>query len=72
MTKQEKTAREKLKKLSLEKLVQQFELTTNLPATIEVAMVRGWLMDAIEEKNEKGFAEWIENSDDDNVRQYVL
>ena len=69
---QTKMAMNSLRKMSLEQLVGRFELTSKMEASVELAMVRGWLMDAIEERNPEGYNRWIENSDEDDVRAYVL
>ena len=73
MTKQESITKNILRKSSLEKLVELFELTTdnndeNIPT------VRGWLMDAIAEKNPEGFDAWLESegSEDNELRDYIL
>ena len=70
-------AREKalntLRKMSLDSLVEQFELTENMNG-VEVAEVRGWLMEAIEEKNPDGFNTWLEMEipEDSDLRGCVL
>lgn len=62
-----------LKGFSLEELVKQFELTTNNNKE-GIADVRGWLMDAIEEKNPIGFDKWLEIDycEDSDLRKCVL
>lgn len=65
--------KESLKAMSIEKLVELFEATTNMKDAM-IATVRGWLMDAIEEKNPEGFDAWLdsENNTDESLRAYVL
>ncbi len=67
------TAMKTLRKMSLENLVEQFELTENMQG-IEVAEVRGWLMDAIKEKNPDGFNAWLDMDipEDRDLRKCVL
>ena len=64
---------ESLKLMSLEKLVELFETTTNITDPM-IATVRGWLMDVIEEKNPEGFDAWLEsdNCTDESLRAFVL
>lgn len=62
-----------LKGFTTKELVEQFELTTdnNEEGIFEV---RGWLMDAIEERNPEGFDKWIEVEfcEDKDLRNFVL
>ena len=62
-----------LRKMSPESLVEKFELTGSMDGA-EVAEVRGWLMDAIEEKNPDGFNAWLDTKApaDSDLRKYVL
>lgn len=75
MTRQQATEKAKatLRKLSLEKLVEQFELTTTINDP-HIAEVRGWLMDVIEEKAPEGFSKWLDNdtAEDTDLKKYVL
>lgn len=59
--------------MSLGKLVELFEATTNVKDPM-IATVRGWLMDAIEAKNPEGFDAWLESElpSDAALRAYVL
>ncbi len=65
--------KESLKAMSLKKLVELFESTTNMKDAM-IATVRGWLMDAIEAKNSEGFDAWLDSEDntDESLRAYVL
>lgn len=68
-----KIALNTLRKMSLESLVEKFELTESMGGT-EVAEVRGWLIDVIEEKNPTGFSAWLDTEapQDRDLRKYVL
>lgn len=59
-------------KMSTEKLVEMFSLTTNMNDE-NIPTVRGWLMDEIEKRNPEGFDRWIdEDAEDVNLGKYVL
>lgn len=64
---------ETLSLMSLEKLVDLFEMTTNSKDP-HIPTVRGWLMDAIEAKNPEGFDSWLESelASDETLRDFVL
>ena len=64
---------EMLSRMSLERLVDLFEETTNKKDP-NIPTVRGWLMDAIEAKNPEGFDAWLESelASDETLRNYVL
>lgn len=66
-------AMDTLRKMSLESLVEKFELTESMSGA-EVFEARGWLMDAIEEKNPAGFSAWLDTKapQDRDLRKYVL
>lgn len=65
--------RESLMKFSLSRLVDLFEATTSMVDPM-IATVRGWLMDAIEEKNPEGFNAWLDSelASDEALRGFVL
>ena len=73
MTELLKKAQDLLKAQTIEQLVTQFELTEtqNLKHT---PMVRGWLMDEMNERNPEGFNNWLESEtcDDKELRKYML
>lgn len=73
MNQSERTARNSLKGLSLEKLCDLWELTET-QNTPEAPIVRGWLMDEIEARNPAGFDRWLSQDapDDKDLRHYVL
>ena len=64
---------ESIKRMSLKKQVELFELTESMNDKY-IPTVRGWLMDAIEEKNPVGFNAWIDSDrpKDSELRKYVL
>lgn len=43
----EKKARAMLSRLSLEQLIKEFDMTEDMPASFELSMVRGWIMDEL-------------------------
>ena len=69
MTNAEKKARAMVEKLNTAELVNQFELTEKMPISIEVAMVRGWIMDELEKRNPEAFDAWID-SDEESPRNF--
>lgn len=62
-----------IKAMSLKKLVELFTLTGSMTDE-NIPTVRGWLMNAIEEKNPEGFENWLdsENCADEELASYVL
>ncbi len=64
---------ELLRNMSLEKLVEIFELTSNMNDE-NIPTVRGWLMEEIEKRNPEGFGRWLDDDcpDDSRLRKYVL
>lgn len=64
---------EKIKTMSIEKLVELFEMTETVNDE-NIYTVRGWLMDAIAEKNPEGFDAWLELEapEDSELRNYVI
>ncbi len=73
MNKPEMMALETLKKSSLAKLLDLWELTTALNGP-QVPTVRGWLMDEIERRNPDGFDAWLDQdaAEDQDLRRFVL
>lgn len=63
---------EALKKMSTEKLVELFCMTTNM-SDANIPTVRGWLIDEIERRNPNAFEKWLyEDATDENLGKYVL
>lgn len=71
MTKAEEKARKMLKSMSTEKLLEQWELTTDNNDE-NIYTVRGWLMDEIESRYPEAFDKWLnEDAEDENLRKYI-
>ena len=51
-----------LKKQTTDQLCESYELT-NTENGGEIPMVRGWIMDELEERNPENFMNWIETDD---------
>ena len=72
MMKAEKKARAMVASRSLPDLIRDFEVTNTIyPVTVELATVRGWIMDELQKRNESAFWAWVE-SDDDSPRGYYV
>lgn len=63
-----------LKKYSTEKLLDLWESTEKAEYSLELAAVRGWLMDEIEIRNPIGFNKWLELDapEDKDLRNYIF
>lgn len=63
-----------IKGASLEQLLDLWESTTSAPVSLELATVRGWLMDEIQRRRPAGFDAWLdaEYPDDADLRPLVL
>ena len=74
MSAPEKKARALLAVMPLADLIDQFELTTDMPLTIELATVRGWLMDEIQSRCPESFDRWLdtETCEDSELKYYIL
>ena len=51
----EKNARTMLSRLSTEQLIKEFDMTEDIPITLELSMVRGWIMDELEKEKSRSF-----------------
>lgn len=73
MTAPEIRARKMIAKLSLPKLLDQWELTATTKDE-NIHIVRGWLMDELEKRNPEAFDKWIdsEECDDYELRNYMM
>ena len=62
-----------VKELSLERLVDIWEMTSDLRNT-EAPIVRGWLMDELERRNPEGFNAWLDldTPEDKDLRRYIF
>ena len=56
----EKKARSMLSRLSLEQLIKEFDMTEDMPASFEVSMVRGWIMDELEKRDSTAYDKWLD------------
>lgn len=74
MSAPEKKARALLAVMPLADLIDQFELTADAPITIELATVRGWLMDEIQSRCPESFDKWLDSDagDDYELKYYIL
>ena len=62
----EKNARTMLSRLSTEQLIKEFDMTEDIPITLELSMVRGWIMDELEKRNPEAFDKWLDLGYPDN------
>lgn len=65
MTNAEMKARALIKKQSMEKIIEQYELTEKMEMSLELARVRGWLADEMEERNPEAYDRWLDYMDID-------
>jgi len=62
----EKNARAMLSRLSTEQLIKEFDMTEYIPISLELSMVRGWIMDELEKRNPEAFDKWLDLDYPDN------
>ena len=62
----EKNARAMLSRSSTEQLIKEFDMTEAIPISLELSMVRGWIMDELEKRNPKAFDNWLDLDYPDN------
>lgn len=62
----EKNARAMLSRLSIEQLIKEFDMTEDIPVSLELSMVRGWIMDELEKRNPEAFDKWLDLDYPDN------
>ena len=62
----EKNARAMLSRLSIEQLIKEFDMTEAIPISLELSMVRGWIMDELEKRNPEVFEKWLDLDYPDN------
>ena len=69
-----KKAQDLLNGMSIVDLVAQWEEVSKMEVTPEIATVRGWLMDALENKNPEAFDKYLddENCTDEDLRKYFI
>lgn len=56
----EKKARDMLSRLSTERLIKEFDMTEDMPASFELSMVRGWIMDELEKRDPTAYDKWLD------------
>lgn len=56
----EKKARAMLSRLSTERLIKEFDMTEDMPASFELSMVRGWIMDELEKRDPTVYDKWLD------------
>ncbi len=63
---------EKLKNMSIEQLLDLFELTTDIN-DVNISTVRGWLMDEIDLRFPEKFVVWLVSNEreDENLRKFI-
>lgn len=63
---------EKLQNMSIEQLLDLFELTTDIN-DVNISTVRGWLMDEIDRRFPKKFVVWLVSNEceDENLRKFI-
>lgn len=59
-------ARNVLKELSTENLIKQFDMLEKMKTSVETAIVRGWIMDELEERDSEAFDKWLDLDYPDN------
>ena len=65
--------KEDLNKMSIERLVDLWDEISKMKVTQEIADVRGWILEALEEKNPEGMDAYYEIfGEDEDLRKYVL
>ena len=66
------TATDKIARMTTAQLLDAWREIDAKPMTPEVAIVRGWLMDALEARNPEAFAAWLEQYDMDDPTPLYL
>ena len=67
------TAPSHITNASTETLLELWELTASRKPSVELATVRGWLMDELEIRDRKGFNAWLEDTAlDADLRKYMM
>lgn len=68
----EKNARTMLSRLSTEQLIKEFDMTEAIPISLELSMVRGWIMDELEKRNPEAFDKWLDLDypDNESLKKY--
>lgn len=67
----EERARKMLANAQLADLLDEWELTTGISG-LEIAVVRGWLLDELERRNPEAFYAWLDGeARDEGLREYM-
>lgn len=53
-------------------LIADFELTNEQIGTVELYIVRGWIMDELESRNPSAFEAWIDSATDSPKEFYAI
>lgn len=62
-----------IKNAYTEQLLELWELTAKQKPSVELAIVRGWLMDELEIRDQKGFNAWLDDDrPDEDLRKYMM
>lgn len=64
-------AKKMIASLSTKELVEQFEITENVPMEPAVPVLRGWLMDELQKRDAQAFDKWVD-SWEDSPRKFYL
>lgn len=74
MTDKEKLARKVLGNMTLEDLLNMWELTANSINSSEAFMVRVWVMNELESRNPNAFNKWLNQAcpTDESLRNYMM
>lgn len=68
----EQKAREMISHLTMDNLLNEWELTSKRKPCTALAMVREWLMDEVESRNQEAFYKWLDgNARDEELRNYI-
>lgn len=71
MTTAETKARKLISYLTLNQLLEQWELTSSINDE-HIPTVRGWLMDELEKRNPEAFDRWLDSdAEDETLRDYM-
>lgn len=73
MFKNEEDERIFLKCQQLADLLEEWEITSSVAYSPEIAIVRGWLMDEIERRNPEAFNAWLDgDAKDAELKWYMM
>jgi hypothetical protein len=62
-----------LSKMSIERLLEQWELVSKMEVTQEVVTTRGWILDALTMKNPEAMDEYLDGFyDDSELKRFLI